>query len=242
MEKLFIKNLIHLLREITSPTWLIEKPLNDATKKMLASTVTDNSRWLDIGCGLKPYAQCFPNAHYVGIDIEDSGRPIDMKVPDKFYDGTNIPYEDGLFDGVLCTQVLEHVEDIDKFLAECNRVVKVGGSFIISVPFLYKEHEKPYDFRRFTSYGLISDLTRSGFHISQCLKLLSSIETIATMLCIYVDNNIGAKGTLARGLSTLLIIFPTMIFSKFLVKILPDNRDLYLVLLASAMKKGLPQR
>ncbi|MDC0990290.1 class I SAM-dependent methyltransferase [Gammaproteobacteria bacterium] len=230
-------NFIPLLKEITSSTWLIEKPLNEATQKILTSTIKDNSRWLDIGCGLKPYAESFSNAHYFGIDIEDSGRPIDMKVPDKFYDGINIPYEDGSFDGLLCTQVLEHVEDMDKFLAECNRVVKVGGSFIISVPFIYKEHEKPYDFRRFTSYGLTSDLNRHGFQISKCLKLISSIETIAMMLCIYVDNNIGVKGRIARILSKLFIIFPTMILAKCLVKVLPDNRDLYLVLLASALKE-----
>lgn len=237
MEMLTMKNFIHLLKEITSSTWLIEKPLNEATQKILTSTVKDNSRWLDIGCGLKPYAESFSNAHYVGIDIADSGRPIDMKAPDKFYDGINIPYEDGSFDGVLCTQVLEHVEDMDKFLAECNRVLKVGGSFIISVPFIYKEHEKPYDFRRFTSHGLTSDLNRNGFKISKCLKLISSIETIATALCIYVDNNISTKGKLARILSGLFIVFPTMILSKCLAKILPDNRDLYLVLLASALKE-----
>jgi len=237
-----MKNFIHLLREITSPTWLIEKPLNEATKRILTNTVKDKSRWLDIGCGLKPYAECFSNANYVGIDIEDSGRPIDMKVPDKFYDGINIPYEDASFDGVLCTQVLEHVEDLDKFLVECSRVVKFGGSFIISVPFIYKEHEKPYDFRRFTSFGLISDLNRNGFQVLKCQKLISSIETISMMLCIYVDNNISVKGRLARTLSRLFIIFPTMILAKLLVKILPDNKDLYFNLGAIAIKKETPQR
>ena len=231
-----MKKIINLLKDITSSTYLIDNAIKDATQKMLTDNVKKNSSWLDIGCGLKPYLESFSNADYIGIDIEDSGRSIDMKAPDKFYDGVNIPYEDGVFDGVLCTQVLEHVEDMNKFLAECNRVTKVGGSLIISVPFLYKEHEKPYDFRRFTSYGLTLDLKRNGFKISHCQKLISSIETIATTFLIYINNNVSVKGKLARILTRLFIIFPVVILSKCLAKILPDNRDLYLVLLASAKK------
>ncbi len=67
----------------------------------------------------------------------------DMKVADKYFDGIHIPYEDNVFDGVLCTQVLEHVVDIDLLLAECNRVIRLGGSLVVSVPFLYSEHEQP---------------------------------------------------------------------------------------------------
>ncbi len=219
-----------------SPIWLLDNEMNAATRDILAACVKDNTHWLDVGCGLKPFASSFNHAHYTGIDIEVSGRSGDMKVPDKYFDGINIPYEDTMFDGILCTQVLEHVENLDLLLAECNRVIKMGGGFVVSVPFLYREHEQPYDFRRFTSYGLMLALTRNGFQVSSCLKCLSAIETIATIFSVYVSNNVGSKNKLALILSGLFIILPTLVLSKYLAKILPDNRDLFCVLISSAVK------
>jgi SAM-dependent methyltransferase len=225
-----------IVRMVLSPIWLLDTEMNAATRNILAVSVKESSHWLDIGCGLKPFASSFDHATYTGIDIEVSGRSSDMKVPDKFFDGINIPYEDSSFDGLLCTQVLEHVENLDLLLAECNRVIKVGGGFVVSVPFLYIEHEQPYDFRRFTSYGLMLALTRNGFKVSSCLKCLSAIETIATIFSVYVSNNVGTKNKLAYILSGLFITLPALVLSKYLAKILPDNRDLFCVLISSAVK------
>jgi ubiquinone/menaquinone biosynthesis C-methylase UbiE len=226
----------NIIRTLLSPVWLLEKEMDAATRNILAVCVKKKSHWLDVGCGLKPFASSFDHAYYTGIDIEVSGRSSDIKKPDKFFDGINIPYEDSSFDGLLCTQVLEHVENIDLLLAECNRVIKIGGSFVISVPFLYREHEQPYDFRRFTSYGLMLAMTRNGFQVSSCLKCLTAIETIATIFGVYVSNNVGNKNKLAYILSGLFIIFPALVLSKYLAKILPDNRDLFCVLISSTVK------
>jgi len=210
--------------------------MNAATRDILAASVKDNTHWLDVGCGLRPFASSFSHAYCIGIDIEASGAPDHMKVPDRYFDGINIPYEDNAFDGVLCTQVLEHVENLDLLLAECNRVIKMGGGFVVSVPFLFREHEKPYDFRRFTSYGLMLAMERNGFHVNSCLKCLSAIETIATIFSVYVSNNIGSRNKILLILSSLFVIFPTLIFSKYLAKVLPDNKDLFCVLISSAVK------
>lgn len=226
----------NFFRMVLSPVWLLDSEMDAATRKILAKSVKANSQWLDVGCGLKPFASSFDHAHYTGIDIEDSGRPDDMKVPDKFFDGINIPYDNNMFDGVLCTQVLEHVENLDLLLAECNRVIKVGGCFVVSVPFLYREHEQPFDFRRFTSYGLQLIMTRNGFQIDSCFKCLSAIETIATIFSVYMSNNIGSKSRLAYILTGLFITLPTLALSKYISKILPDNMDLYCVLISSAEK------
>ena len=79
-------------------------------------------------------------------------------------------------------------------------------------------------------------LTRNGFQVSSCLKCLSAIETIATIFSVYVSNNVGSKNKLALILSGLFIILPTLVLSKYLAKILPDNRDLFCVLISSAVK------
>ena len=226
----------NIINKAVSPVWLLDNKMNGLTRDILAGSVKVNSHWLDVGCGLRPYSSNFNHAHYTGIDIETSGRPAGLKEPDKYFDGVNIPYEDNTFDGVLCTQVLEHVENLDLLLAECNRVIKLGGEFVVSVPFMYREHEQPYDFRRFTSYGLMLAMKRNGFKLSSCLKCLSAIETIATIFCVYVSNNVGSKSKLAYILSGFLLILPSLFLSKCLAKILPDNRDLFCVLISAAVK------
>jgi SAM-dependent methyltransferase len=232
-----MQGLKKIIRRALSPLWLLENKMNIVIKNILQREVKNNTYWLDVGCGLKPFASSFNNAQYIGIDIEVSGRSDDMKIPDKYFDGINIPFKDNTFDGVLCTQVLEHVDNLDMLLAECNRVIKMGGSFVVSVPFLFREHEQPYDFRRFTSYGLISALERNGFQVSLCLKCLSSIETIATIFSVYVNNNIGNKNKFLFILSGLFITFPALILSMCFARILPDNKDLFCVLISNAVKK-----
>lgn len=104
-----------------SPFWLLDRESNDAIRRILEKKIKAYSHWLDVGCGLKPFEQCFDWAHYTGIDIEFSGRAYEMKAPNKLFDGINIPYEENKFDGLLCTQVLEHAEKLDLPLSECNR-------------------------------------------------------------------------------------------------------------------------
>lgn len=45
-----------------------------------------------------------------------------------------LPFEDGFFDKVLCSEVLEHVENIEKVVSEMGRVLKTNGTFVISYP------------------------------------------------------------------------------------------------------------
>lgn len=208
-----------IIGNILSPVWLLDNEMNAATKQILTSNVKENSYWLDVGCGMKPFSSSFDHAHYTGIDIEISGRPSNMKKPDKFFDGINIPYENNSFDGVLCTQVLEHVENLEMLLAECNRVVKIGGCFIVSVPFMYREHEQPYDYRRFTSFGLMLAMTKSGFKVDTCLKYPTAIETIATLFSVYVANNLGSKNRLTYILTGFFLSLPALTLSKIISRL-----------------------
>ena len=81
------------------------------------------------------------------------------------------PFADNVFDNVLCTQVLEHVVDLRGALSEIGRVIKPGGTVIVTVPFIYHEHGAPFDYRRFSIYGAkqyfakhyeITELKRQG--------------------------------------------------------------------------------
>ena len=63
---------------------------------------------------------------------------------------TEVPVRAGMADVVVCTEVLEHLEDPDASVREAERILKPGGVFMGSVPFLYPVHPDPVDFSRFT--------------------------------------------------------------------------------------------
>lgn len=233
-----MQKLKDIIRDTLSPVWLLDKKMNLLTRNILLGSVMVDSYWLDLGCGLKPFASNFVDAHHIGIDVEVSGRNGELKKPDKYFDGINIPYENCKFDGILCTQVLEHVENLDSLMAECNRVLKIGGKLVVSVPFMYKEHEQPYDFRRFSSFGLTLALKENGFKVVKCLKCLSAIETIVTLFCVYINNNIGSRNKFLLIITSCLITAPLLTLAHFLSKILPDNRDLYCTLVTLSEKSN----
>ena len=74
-----------------------------------------------------------------------------------------MPIEDAAFDAVLCTQVLEHLEWPRESVKEMYRVLKPGGTLYMTVPMASPEHQVPYDFFRYTSYGLESICKNAGF-------------------------------------------------------------------------------
>jgi SAM-dependent methyltransferase len=80
-------------------------------------------RVLDVGCGSKPYRSLFPASEYIGMEIS-GGNPN----ADCYYDGKHFPFQNGEFDSVLTSEVLEHVFNPEVFLSEVNRVLK-GGAF-----------------------------------------------------------------------------------------------------------------
>jgi SAM-dependent methyltransferase len=143
---------------IDSPLYLHLRSLFADLEKV---SVHAHGRMLDLGCGNKPYEKMFAGrvSEHVGCDIVQSDkRRVDVICP-----ATEIPLEDGTFDTVLCTQVIEHVADHRAVLAEAFRLLKGGGVLIVSAPMYWPLHEEPYDFFRFTRNGLRQLLEKIGF-------------------------------------------------------------------------------
>lgn len=119
---------------------------------------------LDYGCGSKPYEALFDHCDsYIGIDVEQSGHDHANSKVDRFFDGRTIPFGDAHFDSAVAFEVFEHVEDIEAALNELHRVLKPDGHLLFSMPFVFGEHEVPYDFRRLTSFGIAQVLDATGF-------------------------------------------------------------------------------
>lgn len=76
--------------EVRSPVGLLNSKMDRITREILAQEVKEGERWLDLGCGTKLFISSFSRAHYVGIDVESSGADGTMKMPDLYFDGSNI--------------------------------------------------------------------------------------------------------------------------------------------------------
>jgi len=118
---------------------------------------------IDLGCGVSPYRKEVTElgCQYVGVDWSNS---IHKVKPDVVADLTQtFPFEDESADTLLSFQVLEHLPTPQEFLAECFRVLRPGGALFLTVPFQWRVHEAPYDYFRYTPFGLEHLLTRAGF-------------------------------------------------------------------------------
>jgi SAM-dependent methyltransferase len=128
---------------------------------------------LDLGCGQRPWRALFGRAHCLGVDISTQGA-----CPDLLAAGHALPFAAGGFDLVFSSQVLEHVADDVSVLAECARVLRPGGEFVLSVPFYWPLHEEPHDQRRFTSHGLRRALQTAGFEVVELAADCGSLSMV----------------------------------------------------------------
>lgn len=154
-----------------SPHNILVRSIADKKIKALAARYL-KGKLIDIGCGNKPYHSDLKNlvTEHIGLDHELS--PHDKSNIDLVGTAYQIPLETESSDSVLCTAVLEHLEEPHIALVECLRVLKPGGYAIYTIPFIWHLHEKPRDFFRFSKYGIKYIFEKAGFEIidSQALS------------------------------------------------------------------------
>jgi SAM-dependent methyltransferase len=190
------------------------------------SKIFKSGTLLDIGCGTKPYESFFSVKEYIGMDYGKNGTNKN-KNADVIYDGKNFPFPDDKFDYALATEVLEHVFDPILFLKEIHRVLKPHGYLLLTVPFVWDEHEQPFDYGRYTSFGLKYLLMNHGFEILEYKKTGNFITTLGQMTCTYFYY-ILSKNRYIYKISLLFIFAPIQILTLLVSKFLPENKGLYL--------------
>lgn len=150
---------------------MIRKLTRARLEKFLEAHQT-SVRTLDIGAGGSSYQRFFPNR--VTIDIDPTRKP------DIVGDAENLPFKDGEFECILCTEVLEHIQNTARAVGEMRRVLKPGGTLILTTRFVYPIHDSPGDYWRFTKYGL-SELFKE-WNIVELTPEAHSFSTIAILL------------------------------------------------------------
>ncbi len=182
---------------------------------------------LDIGCGSKPYASFFQSSKYIGLEM-DTPASRTNPLADVFYDGKKIPFADAEFDSLISSQVFEHVFEPNQFLTEANRVLKMKGHFLLSVPFMWDEHEKPYDYARYSSFGMKWILEKNGFEVVEYRKSLPDLRAIFQLINCYFYQLFKVQNKMLNFFLPLLWVPFFNITGLVLGKVLPKNEDIFL--------------
>ncbi|MDB4254683.1 methyltransferase domain-containing protein [bacterium] len=164
------------LRQRLFPTChrsILEKFLSDFLPQNISGDV------LIVGAGHSPHGQLLgKNCRVTAVDIEP------LPGIDIVADIRDLPLEDASFDHVLCIEVLEHIFDTQKALNEMQRVLKPGGSMVITTPFLFHIHGDPNDFVRLSKNYFEEALSQScesdAFYFGNRLHVFLDLVTTAS--------------------------------------------------------------
>lgn len=175
---------------------------------------------LDFGCGAKPYKNLFNSGAYIGVDIENEAHPHSGEKIDVYFNGQDLPFKDNSFDSIFSSEVFEHVKDFDACISETLRVAKSDARFLFTIPFVWDEHEVPYDFRRFTSFGIKEALEKRGFEIIAYEKSGSFPEVVIQLWILMLYYIIRSKNKYINLLLTLILISPINILGTIFAYII----------------------
>ncbi|WP_277880499.1 MULTISPECIES: class I SAM-dependent methyltransferase [Agrobacterium] len=170
---------------------------------------------LDVGCGEMPFRSLIGRqVQYTGLDVpQASSFGMGNNTEIVAFDGKTIPFPDSYFETLLCTEVLEHAVDPVALIAEMYRVMRPGGTLLITVPFAARVHHAPYDFHRFTRFRLAAMF--SAFDNCEILERGNDIAVIANkliVLCVRLAKPKRLKDLLWTGPLSILIA-PCAIFA-----------------------------
>lgn len=180
---------------------------------------------LDFGCGFSPYKSFIKYDAYVRVDKPSLyNKNGNLKSDIIFYDGKTLPFNENTFDSIICTEVLEHIPNVDEIAKELNRVLKLNGKILISVPFTLDEHEVPNDFRRFTQYGIRLLLEKNGFNIISINKTTKTVHTITQLLTNAISRAVFTHNQYFNYIINFILIFPLNLFGLILGWIFSDKK------------------
>jgi SAM-dependent methyltransferase len=136
-----------------------------AENKLFAENIPADSLVLDAGAGDAPYKSLLAHTRYESADFEMVDKPYAKST--YVCDLQSIPVEDARFDYIFFNQTMEHLPQPHLALKELFRVLKPGGKLIYTAPLFYEEHEQPYDFYRYTQFGIRFLFEGAGFEFER---------------------------------------------------------------------------
>ena len=213
-----------LKRTPLHPQWLLgrQEQLAPWLKEHCTGIILDigsADRWIEMHFDV--------NTQYVALDYPETGQDLYQSRPDVFADAASLPFQDDSIDTVLLLEVLEHIAEPRKALKEIARVLKPGGRVLLTMPFIYPVHDAPFDFQRYTQFGLERELKAVGFTVDEIENSLSSSCTAGLIVCLAISGAI-VQSIQERSLSIIfvpffLLLIPILNISAWLFNIVYPN-------------------
>ncbi|MBU1566185.1 MAG: class I SAM-dependent methyltransferase [Proteobacteria bacterium] len=140
---------------------------------------------LDVGCGDQPYRELMSGVDsYIAMDwnVRESLLPDQLR--NCFVRGSalELPFMSESFDAVLASQLLEHMGEPQRLMLEIWRVLKKGGKGILTFPLVNPVHEAPYDFTRFTEYGILHLIEKANFSLEKTIPMGGGWLTVGFLI------------------------------------------------------------
>jgi SAM-dependent methyltransferase len=179
-ERSFLRGRSEALREfVAEMPW--ERESIVAFVAQAAGALPLGARVLDVGAGDAPYRELFEHTDYLTSDWDASPHEGARRA-DIIGSADALPVGDAEFDAVLCTQMLEHVPEPARVLAELHRILRPGGTLYLTVPLAWELHELPHDYYRYTQPALEHLLGAAGFTDVDVQPRTDSFSSLAQLI------------------------------------------------------------
>ncbi len=118
-----------------------------------------------------------------------------------------LPIEDETYDNVICFNTLEHIQEDRHLLQELLRVLKPGGRFVLTIPFLFPRHGRYGDYHRHTAEYWEEELRRRGIDTKNFIIKPLSYSPLSSALAAFPWFRGGLRGKIAKGIVLLAACF-----------------------------------
>jgi SAM-dependent methyltransferase len=184
--------------ELQIPSRLLADIVADHYHQYLKYHAT--GKLIDLGCGKVPLYEAYKGLVDLNICVDWENTFHKNPFIDKTCDlNDRLPFDDGEFDTVLLSDVLEHIATPETLWNEMSRILRPRGKLILNVPFYYKIHEMPHDYYRYTEFALRRFAINNGFHVL-LLKPMGGVPEIMTDLAAKMLVNVPLVGKVSAML------------------------------------------
>lgn len=184
--------------------FLTLRHLEEYIRSRLTRLIRSGADVVDIGCGEQPLRSVVESAggRYAGVDVQQNrSGTVDVIAPI-----WKLPLGDSSADVVIATEVIEHVSDVDGGFRELARILRPGGTILLTTPFAYPLHEEPHDYGRLTENGLRWFAERHGLQVVELSTLGNEIEAMTVVWTNLWERLPRGSGRLRRKAFTLFRI------------------------------------
>ncbi|MDP9226716.1 MAG: class I SAM-dependent methyltransferase [Actinomycetota bacterium] len=151
-----LKGVAERARRFIRPSLVHRSKHRRSLTERFVDSLPPDASVLNVGAGASDYGM-----HVVNLDIAPGQGIHVVGVAE------HLPFQNGVFEGIVFQAVLEHVTDSRQALSEIRRVLRPGGTVFVEVPFIQGYHAAPRDHRRYTEQGLRAELEQQGFTVEE---------------------------------------------------------------------------